>query len=313
MKIRWQFAELFIRFDNSGYIKNVAASQPTPGASTTLGLGGIARDQGDVGNDQYTGFRITTLWQPIESLEVTLAYTTQEIEQDGNPDVDLGLTGDYQQRRFGTGFEGSQRELLANDIDISNLVIDYDLGWGSFASSTSLINYSTAVKTDGTHFMKAFGPAFADNPYSFDTKTEHEVFIEELRLASNLNGPVQFVAGFYYEDRKKFASDFTYEWSGGSLEDPEHVIQIDINKSIEQKAFFGEINYAITDQWSATLGGRHFEYDGLQVQETTFFSARPDRITVQDDSGQNYKANLTYVVNDDVFGLWSMGTRFWVG
>ena len=91
------------KFDNSGYIENVAASQPTSDIVDSIAVGGVARDRGDIGNDEYTGLRLTALWKPSDELDVTLAYTHQEIKQDGIPEVNTSLTDEYQQVRLRTG------------------------------------------------------------------------------------------------------------------------------------------------------------------------------------------------------------------
>ena len=70
--------------------------------------GGVVQDRNDVGNDEYTGFRIQHLWQPTEDLDITLMHLQQDIEQDGTPEVNLNAAGDYQQNRVNTGPEGSR-------------------------------------------------------------------------------------------------------------------------------------------------------------------------------------------------------------
>ncbi len=69
-------------------------------------------------------------------------HLQQDIEQDGTPEVNLNAAGDYQQNRVNTGPEGSDYEFLSNEVDITNLVINYDLGWGSITSSTSQLDYN---------------------------------------------------------------------------------------------------------------------------------------------------------------------------
>ena len=56
------------RFDNSGYIDNIAASDPSAGVEAGIALGGQARDRDDISSDEYIGFRLTTLWQATDKL-----------------------------------------------------------------------------------------------------------------------------------------------------------------------------------------------------------------------------------------------------
>ena len=148
------------QFDNSGYVNNVAASQPTDGVAVTESFGGVARDRDDVGNDSYTGVRLSALWRPIDPLDITLSYLQQKIEQDGAPEVELALAGDFDQRRFNTGTAGSHYEFLENEIDITNLVVEYDVGWATVINSFSLLNYDSEGEQDVTQLYTTFAPFF---------------------------------------------------------------------------------------------------------------------------------------------------------
>ena len=305
------------QFDNSGYIDNVVVSQPVPGLSRTTGVfGGVANDRDDVGNDQYTGFRLTALWQPIDELDITLSYLEQDIEQDGIPEVSLNLAGDYQQRRVNTGTGGSSYELLENEVDITSLVLNYDLGWGIVTSASSWVNYTAKNETDLTFFSALFagifGPGFEDSPYGTRNVRNTEAFTQEVRLASNLEGPLQFVTGLYYSDNES-VRDFEHAWTGDVTQDPGIVLQSNSGgKTLEQESFFGELSYAFTDQLTATIGGRHYEYE-RDTNEGYTFHIFVDTQTVTNvvDKGQLYKANLSYTPNEDMllYTQWSEGFR----
>jgi outer membrane receptor protein involved in Fe transport len=296
------------KFDNSGYTENVVVSQPAATIATTLAAGAVASDRDDVGNDEYTGFRLSALWKPIESLDITLGYTSQDIEQDGNPDINLDLAGDYQQRRYNTGAAGSTYELLETGIDIVNLVINYDLGWGSLTSSTSSLTYDSAVGLDATHLSGA-------QPNYWTGDIDIDRLVQELRVTSHLDGSLQFITGLYYEDEDWIAERHT-RWSGDPLLNllgagNSSFIANDTTLT-DQFAIFGELSYAITDQVNATLGIRHFDYERDFNQKLLWQgSPLPDRVTDIDEQGESYKVNLTYTPSDDllVYGQWAEGFR----
>ncbi|MDC0000257.1 TonB-dependent receptor, partial [Porticoccaceae bacterium] len=246
------------QFDNSGYIDNVAASQPNvePGIAAAIAASGVARDQSEVGGDEYTGFRLAALWQPIDQLSVTLGHTKQEIEQDGFPEVNNHLVEPFQQIRLGVGPGGSRNEFLSNDLDITSLVFSYDLGWGSVTSSSSWIDYNAVSDNDVSAFFGGFlGPAYSV------FNSEQEVFIEELRFSSQFDGPFQLLAGLYYEDRDSETSAIAF-WSGDvTLSDPaEELFPLRQQVALEQRAVFAEFTYEVNEQLSATVGVRHFDY-----------------------------------------------------
>jgi outer membrane receptor protein involved in Fe transport len=303
------------RFENGGYINNVAVSQPVASHAATQNFGGVARDRDDVGNDRYTGFRLTTQWRPIDELDITLGYTQQEIEQDGSSEIDLELAGDYEQRRINTGLEGNSYELIESDVDITNLVVNYSLAWGTVSSSSSWVNYNSIIEEDKTYFSdflaQFFGPSFAGQPFHLDAKKEIDVFVEELRLSSDLEGNLQFVLGLYYEDKEE-SSAGPFTWSGDIAQNPGDQSNNTVSRTIEQQAFFGELSYAITDQFTAVLGGRYFDYKRDSSSQFTFLGfPNPVSPTNTDENGQTYKVNLSYTPNDDIllYGQWAEGFR----
>ena len=307
------------QFDNSGYVKNVAASQPVAGLAVTESYGGIARDRDDVGNDSYTGVRISALWHPIDPLDITLSYLQQKIEQDGAPEVELALAGDYDQRRFNTGVAGSHYESLDNEIDITNLVVEYDVGWASVINSLSLLNYDSEGEQDLTHLYTLFAPFLpgdlADKPYYRANKIHSDNTANELRLISQLEGPLQFSAGLYYEDIERGRQNAIL-WSGNpdlNTGPIQNISEESTTTRLKQKAVFGELSYNITDQLKATVGGRYFDYTKTETFEVDIFlnnptSSEPENI---DETGQTLKANLSYQVADNllVYGDWSEGFR----
>ena len=297
------------QFDNSGYVKNIAASQPSTTYGITQSLGGVAQDLEDVGNDSYTGFRLAAQWKPAEALDITFGYTNQEIDQDGNPDVNLDLESDYQQRRYNTGLGGSGYELLESGIGIANLVVNYDLGWANLSSSTSSIRYDSAVETDATDVF------FAGQPNYFRGDIDTDRLVEEIRLTSQLDGALQFIAGLYYEDDEWLAERHT-RWSGDPLQDPQGAGNSSFIANdqtlTDQLAVFGELSYEISDHLNATVGARHFDYE-RDFNQKLFWqgSPLPDRLFSIEEKGESYKLNLTYTPNDDflIYGQWAEGFR----
>ena len=133
-------------------------------------------------------------------------------------------------------------------------MINYDLGWGSITSSTSQLDYNAELDID-------FSQLFFEAYYS-EATTDTENFVQELRLSSSLEGDLQFIVGLYYEDKEKNIDNASL-W-GGTATSPgfrSHCIPLLRTETFEQKAFFGELSYDISDQLTATVGVRHFDYE----------------------------------------------------
>lgn len=313
------------RFDDNGYYKNIAGSDPaTVGAVANFTA--VAVDRDDIGSSEVTGGRISALWRPIGQLTVNLSYLTQEIEQNGRGQADLDLPGGYSQSRFAirTGTtapfgDADQQESLSDDIEITNLTFDYDLGWASVFSSTSWVDEESGFNLDASGFV---GDAF---PLSQPVDYISSLFAEEVRLVSRLDGSWQFIVGAYYEERETGLVNATL-FSG---EDPNLsagvfglaagdllIFHNTEDRDLEQLAFFGELSYDFTDSLTLTLGARAFDYDR---QVTTLdipgalFSPAVEMPVIVDSSEKDtsFKAGLEYKPNDDtlLYATWSEGFR----
>ncbi len=294
------------RFANSGYVENVAGSNETFAATAaTFGVEKLAVDQDDVGNENYNGGRITALWKPTEKLNATLMYLSQDLDQDGFPEVQLqpGL-GDYQQTRLKlNNLVGGGSERLIDKIEITNLVFQYDFGWADLLSSTSWTDQETLHARD-------IGSFFGGLPLPQRREGQADALIEELRLTSQLGGNLQYLVGFYYQDVNKKEAFPTY-FGGDPDLNPFEVIQIldqvdDTN--IKQKAMFGELSYTPTEQVEVTVGARRFTYD-RSIDQKIFGTLNTP--LENDESDATYKVSAAYAPSIDslFYAQWSEGFR----
>jgi outer membrane receptor protein involved in Fe transport len=301
-----RFALRFVgyRFDDGGYVNNIAASDPAYSANaTSLGFDYLLLDQEDVGNSKTAGGRVSALWQATDRLQATLILLRQDVEQDGFSEVQLGL-GNFEQTRlqFDERYGGGS-ERIRDDLSIANLEVQYDLGWSTFHSSTSYIDEQGLFKRD-------VGSFFGGQPSPQTVDSDSTAFVEELRLASQLEGKMQFLAAAYYNDsvRDRFSDAFTQ----GT---PDTEFQLDgrgREASSEQKALFGELSYDITEGLRATAGMRAFEYDQKFVT-VDFLTPEPTTSIIEsrNRTGQTYKFNVTYSPGDEslFYGQYSEGFR----
>ena len=191
------------RYENDGYIDNIAGSDSqTVANALSVNASHLAVDEDDVGASGYDGFRISTLFQVTEDLSVSLSYLNQDLEQQGLPESNLDL-GRFKQARLRLGDVIGGRERLANGIEVVNFHIEYDLSWASLISSSSWLE-------EELHRHRDIGSFFGGIPFPQVTGSNAEVFAEELRLSSRLDGPVQFVAGLYYEDSDTSFTELSY-------------------------------------------------------------------------------------------------------
>lgn len=287
-------------YDNSGYYQSVSGSnadkQIWAGA-----FGGVATDKGDVGSDQYSGGRISALWQASDSFDATLTYMTQDIDQSGLPESFLALAGT--RRTPFQRFDGSD-EALVLDFEVTNLEMNWDLGSFVVTSSTSRAETDQLQDRDiGSFFGPLIDPSIGDMPLFLEDSARVESFTQELRLHTQLDGAWQFVLGAFYQDVENkqaqlltFDGDPALDLFAGAL-----LFDANTNEDLEQLAFFGEVSFDITDQLTAVFGIRHYDYDQTVTDAADgLFNGGPSQGTLQnDDSGQTYKLGLTYAANEN--------------
>jgi iron complex outermembrane recepter protein len=304
------------RYEESGFYRNVAGSDPatlTRAASAGLTdfVSGYVRD--DVGRMTSTGGRFAALWKPVDELNVSLSYLTQTIEQDGAPEATLG---NYEQAYAPIApqarVDGERGDFAETEMELASLVVGYELPWAAITAVTSRIE-------SGSRYARDLGVQL---PFTASTAlpSDFDSFSSEVRLASRLDGRLQFLGGVFYEDVDERMVQ-TYHWPGAPAPSPVFVSNpmalIDRTRQFDQRALFGEVSYEVTERLTATLGARYFEYDKDEsvLQEGGLVGVPLGSGTVQTlrsaEDGSTFKANLTYEPADDalIYLAWSEGFR----
>ncbi len=142
-----------------------------------------------------------------------------------------------------------------------------------FATLTSIGSYWTSKgfsrgDIDGGNLVT--GPGFIPFPSDTQDSIDLEQYTQEIRLASNGDGPLSWqVGGFYFE------SDFDVTTVGFDFPPP-----VTVNHTNEAWALFGQLSYELTDTVRVTGGLRYTD------DEKDFFvrsGAAPQPVSVGDD------------------------------
>lgn len=135
--------------------------------------------------------------------------------------------------------------------------LNWNLGFGT-------LTYIPAIRTftSDSPSLLNFPPIFVQdttNNYPID-----QTHTEELRLASNSELPVSWIAGAWYYNRKYvYNQDVYWEPSGGYSHGPH------TNKDTTNDAAFGELTYPFATGWRATAGLR-FDHTLIDSQGSTY-------------------------------------------
>ena len=305
---------LVYHHQSSGYIKNIAGTQlSTSGALTpsittsdavaTFGGAELYQDKNDVGNTSHTGGRLAVLWKPSDALSMTLQYTKQEVEQEGLPYVQLN-TGGYTQVSQSIGNNvpelAGKEEGLKDDIEITNLIVEYDFGWATLLSSSAWVEDESEQVMEQSSFV-------GGSPVVNLISGSADVFVQELRLVSELDGPLQYVAGVYYEDVDYVSlaplyatGDLSINALGTPFGSTNPLVNEQLQgRSLEQLAFYGEISYNLTENLTLTGGVRRYDYERNAITFLEGVLGSVDENTTTDDQGTNIKVNLSYSPRED--------------
>lgn len=204
------------------------------------------------------GGRAILLLQPSDRMKVKLLASYENSKP-----ADSGLTNPA----LGTFVRNSDRpDLFQGKLTNYNITVNYEFDFAELISSTTLSDYDASFYVDlaGT-YAQAF--PFALDAYGYD-----DLFVQETRLVSRHGGPVEWVAGFFYYDKRRTV-DFAYRSS------PEYLAANNIvglpdeyyqrfNSYTDQSeiAGFGELTFRFSDKFWVTGGLR---YGNTQVQSFT--------------------------------------------
>jgi len=157
-------------------------------------------------------------------------------------------------------------DLFQGKLTNYNVTVNYEFDFAELISSTTLSDYDASFYVDlaGT-FAQAF--PFALDAYGYD-----DLFVQETRLVSRTSGPIDWVAGFFYYDKRRTV-DFAYRSTQEFLDArgltglPDEYYQR-FNSYTDQKeiAGFGEVTAHLSDSFWVTGGLR---YGSTEVQSFT--------------------------------------------
>jgi iron complex outermembrane receptor protein len=260
---------------------NPANSRPAnfytaPLLSTATGVNSSTNDS----------FRAIVLFQPNDQLKITPMIMWQQGTSDAPNAVDVNgsptdpampspkghyeiyQTSEPQWDRFTLG-SFKVEYALTPDIGLTSItglwsnhsLVSQD-GTEENSSSTALgpsdptvpaPPYDTSAGGIGPTGPGPFGPGVEERDYT-------RQFSEELRIASTGQGPLQWLAGYYYQD---LFSDWDM-WSVNPQAGPVANIYVDyMPQTILQNAFFGNLSWEFAHGLKASVGVRwyHYSYD----------------------------------------------------
>ena len=252
-----------------------------PGFIDAVQPGGGVKN--DVNDGTRRGVRAALMFKPSEALTITPRVIYQKIDVDGFNRVDIfnilanELTTTRPKIRLGGTKQFTQlQEKFEDEFLLGDLNVQYDMGDLRFTSVSSYTDRDVLVLRDATALTASITgdsiglpPAvYTINAPLADT-TDVKSYTQEIRLASNGDGPLQWlIGGFYSKIDRDYAQDLNVAGFSAASGIPsrtqvaptDHLYFSTVPYKQTQYAFFGEATYAVTERLAVTAGLRYADY-----------------------------------------------------
>ena len=298
------------RVDDSGYIDQIRLP---------------AGRKNNVNTDETSGGRASLRFTPTSALSLTASATYQKTHSDGSSRYTPAGVQSFSTTGFPPVAGGDllntdlSRSPLDDKVRIYSLTGEYNFAGGGIVATTNYFDRDFLFNFDSSPILFFFGvpiPGITIQPQS------RKIWSNELRYASKLDGPLNFVVGgFYSKEKSNFdvqvvkindfgdpAGPFSRLNSDDALSNPDGNTffgRFDNNR-LTQYALFGEATFAITSTLKATGGARYFHSRLTSRQETThpFGGFGPNPPGVQGNQASDhkvtFKGNLSWKPSNDV-------------
>ena len=281
----------------------------------------------DVNEGEQWGVRLAMRFEPNDRLTITPRLIYQEIDIEGfnredefnilanpftttRPPVTLGDREQFTQLE----------ETFTDDFMLADLDIEYDFGTTVLTSITSFTDRDVLQVRDATQLTASITaqPNILNLPESIytldaplDDATDVQMFTQELRLASNTDSDLQWVAGFFYSDiERQYGQSLDVAGfeaatgipTAGPRAGTDILFFSDIPYDFQQYAFFGEGTYSFNDQFDLTFGLRYFDFEEDRVLnfDGIFADTTIGEAGTTSSDGVSPRIMASYVVNDSV-------------
>jgi len=277
-------------------------------------LDNILTGEKDINDGTSKGAKVSARGLIGENFIVDFSYFYYDYSDNGRPedaDDTPFLTRNY------PSFDGYDDEM-----NIYNMTLNYDLGWGEIVSSTSYFDREiTNRRSLDLLFELALPPGIT--PHELVDSTDLNVFSQEIRIASTTDAPFQWIAGLYMDKKDTYyLNTFPVPGADEVLGVPSSAFGAPADNlfwgyddlTVKTWALFGEAYYTL-DKWTFTGGLRYFNWkQDIDFYQSGLFNggANSDPRPQGKTDGVNPKINVSYDVNDNllIYGTVSRGFRY---
>jgi iron complex outermembrane recepter protein len=247
-------------------------------------------DTGDI----YGG-RLDLLAKPSDTLSIRLTGFAQNIERDGGSYASIALDGTPVAGRLDQVHPLG--EPFRSRFRLASGTIENDFGGATLTSVTSYQTARTFAVTDGSAvyaplLQLAFGiPAEA---VAVNEVARTRKFTEEVRLASNGNGRLEWQIGGFYTHETSLLQQIGDTFGAGGVAIPVNIVTARNRSSYEEYAVFGNLTYHITDRFDVSGGLRYARNNQSFEQDASGLLVTSGPLRQSDEDVVTWLANARY-------------------
>ena len=244
--------------------------------------------------------RIIGLWKPSDELTIKPTLMISEVDASNNSDFFSNLP-DFTTAAY---YPSPQQSRL----EVGNLEVDYNLGYATLMSSTSVLSRDVQTQSDFTlywaNLASLFGVPYPPNYPTTDFDTSHnDGFIQEFRLTSPTDQRLRWVGGVYFSHFRQHSTESTnstaFAEAIGQTTGP-NLYSFDQAVIDQQAAVFADLTYKIVPRLEITAGERYYELrDSLENTQSGVLAAPSQPLVHAKASGSSPRVVLTYRPFDD--------------
>jgi iron complex outermembrane receptor protein len=244
--------------------------------------------------------RIIGLWKATDALTITPSVMISQIEASNNSDYFSNLPS------FTTaGYYATPQQ---SRLTVGNMLVDYDFGFATLMSSTSVLTRNVNTQSDFTLFWGNLAPVFGlpypPNYPGTDFYTSHNSgFVQEFRFTSATDQRLRYVAGAYFSHYRQHSTESTnsadFAAAIGQM-DSANLYSFDQSVIDQQVAVYADLTYKILPRLDITLGERYYQLrDSLENTQSGALAAPSQPLVHAKASGNSPRLVLSYRPIDD--------------
>ena len=219
--------------------------------------------------------RAEILWQPLENFTIRPLAMYQLVQQGAPPAVDVNGTPTHPQ----VPAEWAHYEVFdapepqTDSLSFGSLTMVYQLPTFSLTSATGFWHRNVLLQQDSTEQVASavgipvydasqggFGPNYSTRGPGFLNQEVSRQWSEEFRLTSTAPGPVQWVAGYFYQDLYSEYNSSTLAPQATALLGGDNLYTGFAPETLIQNAFYGNLSWRVSQHFAADAGFRYYHF-----------------------------------------------------